>query len=121
MPAVSQQCRSAREVDKPLWRHWLTITEPEPIKTSTCLLIVSGGSTSDAPLEKIDSSTFSVKLWQALNPDARDFRLTTIGNGFTSTDVFIVTTDVRITPDVLPFRPPRLYEKKSRCVAPALF
>lgn len=57
---ISQQWRSAREVDKPLWRHWLTITQPEPIKTSTCLLIVSGGSTTDAPPEKLDSSIANV-------------------------------------------------------------
>lgn len=53
---VSQQWRSAREVDKPLWKHWLTITQPEPIKTSTCLLIVSGGSTTDRPPDKVDST-----------------------------------------------------------------
>jgi PhoPQ-activated pathogenicity-related protein len=86
---------------------------------------------------------FSAKLWQALNPDARDFRLQTIGNAFTSTelpdrggftyaarvkppargfiayfieltyvtannDMFTVTTNVRVTPDRLPFRPPHL-------------
>jgi PhoPQ-activated pathogenicity-related protein len=90
-----------------------------------------------------EAKPFSVKLWQAVNPDARDFRLETIGNGFTSTDlrdrggysyaanvsrprrgfaayfielayttatgdVFTVTTNVRITPDILPFRPPHL-------------
>lgn len=90
-----------------------------------------------------ETKPFSVKLWQALNPDARDFRLEIIGNGFIATDlrdrggyryaanvprphrgfaayfielayttatgdVFTVTTGVRITPDVLPFRAPRL-------------
>ena len=89
------------------------------------------------------SKPYSIKLWQAYNPDARDFRLETIGNGFFSTDlhdnggytyqarvsrpsrgfiayfielayttangnVFTVTTNVRVTPDVLPFRAPHL-------------
>jgi PhoPQ-activated pathogenicity-related protein len=89
------------------------------------------------------SRPYSVKLWQAYNPDARDFRLEAIGNAFVSSslrdsgsytyeanvprarrgfiayfieltytsannDLFTVTTSVRITPDVLPHRPPRL-------------
>jgi PhoPQ-activated pathogenicity-related protein len=80
-------------------------------------------------------------LWQALNPDARDFRLETIGNGFVPSDLrdegghtyfanvprpergftayfieltystlhgdlFTVTSGVRVTPDVLPYRLP---------------
>jgi PhoPQ-activated pathogenicity-related protein len=78
-------------------------------------------------------------LWQATNPNARDFRVDTIGNGYTSTEIreekpglyigrasppvrgftaffvelvydsrgkypFKFTTDVRVVPDVLPFR-----------------
>jgi PhoPQ-activated pathogenicity-related protein len=87
------------------------------------------------------SKPVAVKLWQALNPDARDFRLETIGNGFFSSDLhdrggytyvanvarpargfcayfveltystlhgdlFTVTSGVRVTPDVLPYRLP---------------
>lgn len=57
---ISQQWRSSREVDKPLWKHWLTITEPEHVKTSTALLIISGGSTTDAPPDKLDSTIAQV-------------------------------------------------------------
>jgi PhoPQ-activated pathogenicity-related protein len=57
---ISQQWRTAAEVDKPLWKHWLTITEPEHVKTSTCLLILSGGSTNDAPPERLDSTAAQV-------------------------------------------------------------
>lgn len=57
---ISQQWRSSREVDRPLWKHWLTITEPEQIKTSTALLIVSGGSTTDAAPDKLDSTISDV-------------------------------------------------------------
>jgi len=57
---VSQQWRSSREVDEPLWKHWLTITEPEQIKTSTCLLVVSGGSNTDAPPDKLDETVAEV-------------------------------------------------------------
>jgi PhoPQ-activated pathogenicity-related protein len=44
---ISQQWRSKAEVDRPLWHHWLSIIEPKHIKTNICLLVVSGGSTSD--------------------------------------------------------------------------
>ena len=44
---VSQQWRTNREVDQPLWKHWITITEPDQIKTPVAVLIVSGGSNND--------------------------------------------------------------------------
>jgi PhoPQ-activated pathogenicity-related protein len=82
-----------------------------------------------------------VKLWQATNPKARDFRLATIGRAFASTELddagdgvyvgnvpkpergwrayfleltyrngkdypFTFTTDVRVSPDLLPYRSP---------------
>lgn len=57
---VSQRWRSTREVDKPLWKHWLTITEPAHVKTDTCLLVISGGSTTDKPPDKLDSTAAEV-------------------------------------------------------------
>lgn len=57
---ISQQWRTRSEVDKPLWKHWLSITAPEHVKTSTCLLVVSGGSTSDSPPEKPSSTVSEV-------------------------------------------------------------
>jgi PhoPQ-activated pathogenicity-related protein len=41
---TSQQWRRSAEVDRPLWKHWLTIVKPEQVVTSTGLLIISGGS-----------------------------------------------------------------------------
>jgi PhoPQ-activated pathogenicity-related protein len=86
----------------------------------------------------------SVKLWQATNPEARDFRLETIGPAWKSTDLqpeggdyiakvekpekgwtaffveltfenatatpFKFTTQVRVVPDVVPFK----YKQPSR-------
>jgi PhoPQ-activated pathogenicity-related protein len=96
-----------------------------------------------------EAKPVSAKLWQASNPDARDFRLEAIGNAFEATllpdrggfsyvasvpqpargftayfveltyetphgDLFTVTTNVRVTPDVLPFHaPPRLSERQD--------
>ena len=41
---TSQRWRDEKEVDRPLWKHWLTIIEPEQVATGTALLIVGGGS-----------------------------------------------------------------------------
>jgi PhoPQ-activated pathogenicity-related protein len=57
---ISQQWRTPSEVDHALWRHWLTITEPAHIKTDICMLVISGGSNTDKPPEKIDSVTLDV-------------------------------------------------------------
>lgn len=51
---ISQQWRDANEVDKPLWKHWLTVTEPPNVKTSIGALVISGGSSTDDPPRKID-------------------------------------------------------------------
>ncbi len=41
---TSQRWRDETEVDRPLWKHWLTVIEPEQVATGTALLIVGGGS-----------------------------------------------------------------------------
>ncbi len=46
---TSQRWRDEKEVDRPLWKHWLTIIEPEQVATGTALLIVGGGSNERKP------------------------------------------------------------------------
>jgi PhoPQ-activated pathogenicity-related protein len=47
---TSQQWRSAAEVDRPLWKHWLIIVVPAQVRTSTGFLFIDGGSNkSNAP------------------------------------------------------------------------
>jgi PhoPQ-activated pathogenicity-related protein len=41
---TSQQWRSAAEVDRPLWKHWLIIVVPDQVRTSTGFLFIDGGS-----------------------------------------------------------------------------
>ncbi len=41
---TSQHWRNAREVDRPVWRHWLVIVRPDRVATRTGLLIIGGGS-----------------------------------------------------------------------------
>ena len=45
---TSQSWRSAQEVDRTVWRHWLTIYVPDVVSSSTALLWINGGSNTDA-------------------------------------------------------------------------
>ena len=54
---TSQSWRSASEVDKPVWRHWLTITRPNELKSKHALLFIGAGSNLDpAPNKSPDRS-----------------------------------------------------------------
>src|SRR5436190_12895598 len=41
---TSQQWLTEKEVDKPIWKHWVTIIKPEEISSDTGLLFITGGS-----------------------------------------------------------------------------
>jgi PhoPQ-activated pathogenicity-related protein len=49
---TSQQWRTAAEVNRPVWKHWLTIVRPDDVKGTTGLLFISGGSVTAATPEK---------------------------------------------------------------------
>ncbi len=51
---TSQQWRTAAEVDKPIWKHWVTIVEPEHVKTRIGVLVISGGSTERKPPAQVN-------------------------------------------------------------------
>jgi PhoPQ-activated pathogenicity-related protein len=51
---TSQQWRTAQEVDRPIWKHWLTIVRPDHVATNTGLMIVSGGSNESRPPQQIN-------------------------------------------------------------------
>lgn len=44
---TSQSWRTAKDVDKPVWTHWLTITRPNKITTNKALLFIGAGSSND--------------------------------------------------------------------------
>ncbi len=46
---VSQTWLTSAEVDKPVWRHWVTIYKPDQLTTSTVVLFIDGGSNSTSP------------------------------------------------------------------------
>jgi PhoPQ-activated pathogenicity-related protein len=52
---TSQTWRTAKDVDKPVWTHWLTIVRPKTLKSSTALLVIGGGNNTDpAPTKATD-------------------------------------------------------------------
>ncbi len=44
---TSQKWRNEKEVDKPIWKHWVTIYKPDTVKTNTGFLFITGGSTTN--------------------------------------------------------------------------
>lgn len=44
---TSQRWRSSKDVDKPVWKHWLTIVKPEEIGSNKGLLFIGAGSNLD--------------------------------------------------------------------------
>jgi PhoPQ-activated pathogenicity-related protein len=50
---TSQTWRSAAEVDRPVWKHWLTIVKPDKTTSNKVLLFIGGGSNKDAAPNKL--------------------------------------------------------------------
>jgi len=54
---TSQKWLTEQEVDRPLWKHWLTILKPEKVTSDTALLFITGGANDrpapDKPDEKL--------------------------------------------------------------------
>lgn len=64
---TSQQYLTTNEVDRPIWKHWMTITRPAEVKSSTGLLFIGGGGNDrpapqgpDANIARIAVETKSV-------------------------------------------------------------
>jgi PhoPQ-activated pathogenicity-related protein len=53
---ISQQWLTEKEVDKPIWRHWVTIIKPDNVTSDTALLFIAGGSNERPAPDKIDGS-----------------------------------------------------------------
>jgi PhoPQ-activated pathogenicity-related protein len=44
---TSQTWRSEKDVDRPVWKHWLTIVKPDRLKSTKSLLFIGGGSNNN--------------------------------------------------------------------------
>ena len=54
---TSQAWRTAAEVDKPIWKHWMTIVRPHTLTTSTGFLFITGGNNHSKAPENPDIMT----------------------------------------------------------------
>lgn len=51
---TSQTWLTAAEVDRPAWKHWLTVIVPDEVRSATAFLYITGGSNADpAPTKPI--------------------------------------------------------------------
>ncbi len=41
---TSQQWRTAEEVNRPIWKHWVTISVPDEVKHDSAMMFIDGGS-----------------------------------------------------------------------------
>ena len=64
---TSQKWLTEAEVDKPVWKHWVTVIRPEKVSTDTGLLFITGGSnerpapsSADQNLVRVAVATHSV-------------------------------------------------------------
>ena len=52
---TSQTWLTAKEVDKPVWKHWLTVIVPDQVKHDKAFLFITGGdNTDEAPVKATD-------------------------------------------------------------------
>jgi len=77
---VSQRWVGPEFTDRPIWKHWLTITVPQSVDTTTAFLHIGGGSIHDlppaGPTERflslaLRTRSVVVELWQVPNQPAR--------------------------------------------------
>mgnify|MGYP005842843369 CR=1 FL=1 len=53
---TSQAWLSSREVDRPVWKHWVNIVRPENVASSTALLFIGGGANNGSPPKAPDAN-----------------------------------------------------------------
>jgi PhoPQ-activated pathogenicity-related protein len=73
---TSQQWRTEKDVDRPIWKHWLTIVKPDKPSANKALLFIGGGNNNDkAPatvpervtMFALESNTVVAELGQVPN------------------------------------------------------
>ncbi len=57
---TSQTWRTEKDVDRPVWKHWLSITRPDKVTANKALLFIGGGKNGDAAPSK--SNARSVRI-----------------------------------------------------------
>ena len=57
---VSQRWLTEAEVDRPEWKHWLTIIRPDDVAHDGALLVVAGGDSRRKPPERTDAGLLDI-------------------------------------------------------------
>jgi PhoPQ-activated pathogenicity-related protein len=57
---VSQTWRNEKEVDRTVWKHWVTVTKPDKVSGSTALLFIGGGNNTSGAPAKVDRMLSSI-------------------------------------------------------------
>jgi PhoPQ-activated pathogenicity-related protein len=56
----SQTWRSARDVDRTVWQHWLIVVKPEKVTSNTAFLYITGGHNGGDPPKSADSLVLQI-------------------------------------------------------------
>jgi PhoPQ-activated pathogenicity-related protein len=59
---TSQSWRTEAEVDRPVWKHWLTVVKPDRVVTSKALLFIGGGSNRDPAPKTVSERTAAIAV-----------------------------------------------------------
>jgi len=58
----SQAWRTERDVNRPVWQHWLVVVKPDRVEFDTGFLMIGGGSNDRPPPEKPDELIVKIAL-----------------------------------------------------------
>lgn len=59
---TSQTWRTSEEVDRPVWRHWLTVVKPDRLAGDTGFLFIGGGRNDRDPPNPVDEKMVKIAL-----------------------------------------------------------
>jgi len=59
---TSQAWLTTNEVDRPLWKHWMTVIKPDVVTSSKALLFIGGGANGGAPPKSADGNLIQIAL-----------------------------------------------------------
>ncbi len=57
---TSQTWRTEKDVDRPVWKHWLIVAKPDKVKYDTAMLVIAGGSNGSDPPNPAKSLVTSI-------------------------------------------------------------
>ncbi len=59
---TSQTWRTEAEVDRPVWKHWLTVVKPDRVATNKALLFIGGGSNNNPAPKAVSERTAAIAV-----------------------------------------------------------